>query len=164
MKIFLTADEHYGHTNIIKYCNRPFESVEEMDAVLIKNNNKIVEKNDTVYHLGDFTLKTNLQIAEEYISRLTGKHIFLKGSHDYWAEKNNKNLPYIIEKKINKYYIVMCHYAMRTWPRSFHGSLLAYGHSHGKLPSFKNAHDVGVDNNNFYPVLLDDFIKICSQK
>jgi calcineurin-like phosphoesterase family protein len=48
-KIFFTADQHFGHKNIIKYCNRPFSSVEEMNKVMIDRWNEIVGKEDTVY-------------------------------------------------------------------------------------------------------------------
>ncbi len=34
---YFTADEHYGHANIIEHCDRPFDSVEAMDEALIKN-------------------------------------------------------------------------------------------------------------------------------
>ena len=84
---FFTADEHYGHANIIKYCDRPFASVEEMDAEIIKRHNELVGPQDVVLHAGDFTLMKK-SFAENYIKRLYGTHIFLKGSHDYWLKKS----------------------------------------------------------------------------
>ena len=53
---FFTSDTHFGHENIIKYCNRPFTSTEEMDKALISNWNKVVKPEDTVFHLGDFAV------------------------------------------------------------------------------------------------------------
>ena len=52
--IFFTSDTHFGHTNIIKYCKRPFNSLEEHDETLIKNWNNKVGENDIIFHLGDF--------------------------------------------------------------------------------------------------------------
>lgn len=103
---FFTADEHYDHKNIIKYCKRPFSTVEEMNTELIINHNSVVNKKDTVVHVGDFTLN---KIATNYICQLNGTHIFIKGSHDYWLKNNNIQ---VWEKKIENYYIVACHYAM----------------------------------------------------
>jgi len=58
------------------------------------------------------------------------------------------------------YYIVACHYAMRTWPKSHYGSWQIYGHSHGKLPGMGKQMDVGVDTNNFYPYSLKQIIEM----
>lgn len=154
---WFTSDEHYGHENIIKYCYRSFESVGEMDYKLISNHNAVVKPGDVVYHLGDFTLKKD---AHNYISRLNGTHVFIKGSHDRWLSKSE---PYIREIKIEKQNVVLCHYAMRRWAKSHHGSWQLYGHSHGHLPPEGKQWDVGVDNNNYYPVSWDKVKKIMEQ-
>lgn len=72
MNTFFTADTHFGHNNIIKYVNRPFNSVEEMDEQLISNWNSKVTHEDTIYHLGDFAFS---KTPEKYFYRLNGKKI-----------------------------------------------------------------------------------------
>ena len=54
LKYFFTSDTHFGHSNIIKFCNRPFKNAEEMDRVLIENWNNKVPEDGLVFHLGDF--------------------------------------------------------------------------------------------------------------
>ena len=54
---FFTSDTHFGHANIIKYCNRPFSSLEEMNSTIIRNWNEMVKPEDTVFFLGDFCFK-----------------------------------------------------------------------------------------------------------
>ena len=150
---FFTADEHYGHTNIIKYCNRPFNSIEEMDNTLIKNFNSRVTNKDVTIHIGDFCWARHKDDAELYIKALNGSHIFVKGSHDSWLPASAK---YIWRKQIEGQFVMCCHYAMRTWERAYYGSWQLYGHSHGKLEPIGLQYDVGVDNNDFYPVSFDD--------
>ena len=48
MKYFFTSDSHFHHANIIKYCNRPFSSVEEMNQVMIERWNEVVKPDDVV--------------------------------------------------------------------------------------------------------------------
>jgi len=152
---FFTADEHYSHTNICKYTDRPFESTKEMDSELIKKHNSVVSKGDIVIHAGDFTLINNPRVVhQKLISKLKGQHIFLKGSHDKWLTHNN----YIFSKTIDKQHIVVCHYCMRIWHRSHYNSWHLYGHSHGKLEPIGKSLDIGVDNHNFYPWSLDEII------
>ena len=147
--LFFTADEHYGHKNIIKYCNRPFKTTEEMDDEIIKRHNEVVNNDDVVVHGGDFTLKGSNQ-AKEYISKLKGKHIFLMGSHDKWLL--DTDYKYIWRKRIDNQLIVVCHYAFRVWEQSHYNSWNLFGHSHSKLESQGKQHDIGVDNNDFYPI------------
>jgi len=159
---FFTGDEHYGHSNVIRFCNRPFENVLEMDQELIKRNNELVSRGDIVIHAGDFAFRNRLSV-DRYINQLKGEHIFLKGSHDKWIKGD---IQHIWAKKIEEKYVVVCHYAMLVWPRSHYGSWQLYGHSHGRLDLaiMGKQYDVGVDNNNFYPVSFEQVKKIMENK
>ena len=156
---FFTSDEHYQHANIIKYCNRPFENVFEMDKELIRRHNEVVKDNDIVVHAGDFMMG-NKAFAAKYIDQLKGSHIFIKGSHDRWL----KDAPQIWEKSIEHTHIVVCHYSMRVWPKSHYGSWQLYGHSHGGLEPIGKQWDIGVDNNNFYPVSFEQLKEIMKSR
>jgi len=157
--IFYTGDEHYDHFNAIKQNNRPFTTSDEMNHTLITNHNSVITDNDIVYHVGDFTLKRGkggCSFAAHIIEQLNGEHIFVRGSHDYWAKK--LNLPYMIEVMVGDHFVVLCHYAGRTWPRSHYNSWNIHGHSHGGLDPIGKQYDAGVDNNNLFPI-SDDAVK-----
>ena len=173
---FFTADEHYHHTSknggIIKYCNRPFKDIREMNECLVSNNNEVVGDGDTVYHIGDFSIK-NIDGTIDIIKRLKGHHIFLKGSHDKLIKKISNRYPdlvrYIdcpIHELVlkNKYHLVICHYAMETWPRSHYNSWHLFAHSHCKLALTGKRHDAGVDCNNYKPLSEDRVIEIMNEK
>jgi len=160
MGYFFTADEHYGHRNIIKYCKRPFDNARDMDYELIKRHNSVVGSDDIVIHGGDFTL-ANKTIAERYVADLNGKHVFLRGSHDAWLGEKGRD---IWEKKIGGQAIVVCHYAMRVWPKSHYGSWQLFGHSHGNLAPEGKQWDIGVDNNDFYPLSFDQVVEIMASR
>jgi len=154
MTIFYTSDLHLGHSNIIKYCNRPFRDAGHMDAVIIANWNSIVTNNDTIYCLGDFSFGNHAP----YLSRLNGKKILIKGNHDKnpsitdgWDEVHS----YLEIRDAGKH-ITLCHYKMEVFNKSHHGSLQFYGHSHGQLPGNDQQTDVGVDAWEFFPVPLQD--------
>lgn len=55
-KVFFTSDTYFNHASILKFCNRPFKNVEEMNEILIAKWNRVVGFDDTVFHLGDFCL------------------------------------------------------------------------------------------------------------
>lgn len=77
--IYFISDTHFGHKNIIKYCNRPFDSVDHMNRKLTENWNSVVQSDDLVYHVGDFSLGNN---PSSYFSPLQGKKFLVKGNHD----------------------------------------------------------------------------------
>ncbi len=80
--IYFTADLHFGHANVIRHCNRPFASADEMDAALTHNWNSFVGKHDEVYILGDFTMKPAAE-AHRYLSALNGRKYMIRGNHDH---------------------------------------------------------------------------------
>ena len=159
---YITSDEHMGHRNIIKYCNRPFDDVQEMDETIIERHNEVVRDGDTVIHAGDYTLQPTKERAEQYIRRLNGHHIFISGSHDRWLGKNHPIQIY--ERKFNGILFVVCHYALHVWAQSHYGSYMLYGHSHSGLSHtdkepIGKVLDVGVDGHNFYPWSVDEIIE-----
>ena len=79
-KIFFTSDLHFGHENVIRFDNRPFETVEEMNAELVRRWNAKVSNGDLVYVLGDMIWKSNHGEAEKLIKSLNGQIILIKGN------------------------------------------------------------------------------------
>ena len=75
------ADTHFSHSNIIRYCNRPFASTDEHDRILIENWNRCVKPEDDVYFLGDFCFKSR-ELAERLRKQLRGRIFFIEGNHD----------------------------------------------------------------------------------
>lgn len=153
---FFTSDEHYGHDRSFIVQARGFTCIEEHDETLIKNHNSVVKDEDIVIHAGDFCLIKKKEIVyTKYVRRLNGEHIFLVGSHDYWLKSKQFGVGYhgqIWEKRIGKNYLVVCHYCMRSWPRSHYNSWHLYGHHHGRLPPIGKSWDCGVDNNDLHPI------------
>lgn len=95
--IFFTSDEHYGHANIIKYCNRPFKDVDHMTEGLIARHNARVGPDDVVWHLGDFTM-SEARVAG-VLSRLNGKaHYLIAGNHDGCHPTHKKSGPASVER------------------------------------------------------------------
>lgn len=152
---WFTSDHHFGHNNIIKYCNRPFETVEEMNETMIENWNSLVKKNDIVYHLGDFTMNSD---PMPYISRLKGKVHLILGNHDkqahraarYWQWTKTTSIVKLVDHTIT-----LCHYPMLTWLKSCYNEWSLFGHVHGRIDGVGKSLDVGVDCNDFSPVNLD---------
>jgi len=132
---WFTADLHLGHDNIRRHCNRPFKTVEEMDETIIRNWNSVVSDRDTVWVLGDFSYRS--QPADNYLRRLNGHKNLIIGNHDnrdtirsrHWDKAFN-----LERLKIGGERLVLCHYGMRVWDGSFHGSGHLFGHSHARLP------------------------------
>jgi len=167
---YFTSDNHFWHGNIIKYCNRPFASVEDMNRVMISNWNEIVMPEDTIFHIGDFGLCKSSEAPDapkdpfKFIrNQLNGNIIFIAGNHD----GNNKNRS-IIESMIiihGGHKIFLTHN-----PKYFRKDIEwnFCGHTHGNEGTFRRIGksiivDIGVDCWGFKPVNINDIIKGYSQ-
>lgn len=169
MSTFLTADTHFGHANIIRYCGRPFGSALEMTERLIANWNAVVNPKDTVWHLGDFAMKLSDRETAEIFHALNGRKRLIIGNHD--LDKKGRlvqataRLPWETapahqaEIKHDGHRIVLAHYAGLVWNGMHRGAFQAFGHSHGGLPGLPGSIDVGVDVQNFTPITVEDFVR-----
>jgi len=168
--IWFTSDHHFGHANIIGYTGRPFKSVEEMDGEMISRWNEVVGPDDTVYHLGDFTLGPDIV---RYAANLNGHIRIIPGGHDKrWLKRYDGSLPnlgvldWLVIFGMPGYKITLCHYPLLSWEQSHRGMPHFHGHCHGtigrmgasgdrQLPPGRvigRRVDVGVDCWDFYPV------------
>ncbi len=173
--IYFVADMHLGHKSIIELCNRPFDTIEEMDETLINNWNEKVKKNDVVYIIGDLIWKGI--DPSIYLKRLNGKKILIIGNHDSnWMCKCDVNEYFELVTNmhidnLNSHAVTMCHYPMLEWKNSRKEGTnklgyLIYGHIHNRVSeeyhdlfTFSNALNAGVDINNYQPVSFDELIE-----
>jgi len=162
--IWFTADYHLSHKNIIKYCNRPFDNVNEMDGIIVQNLKEKLKSNDILYLLGDLTF--NDEVAKSFFENFAHIEIhFIVGNHDSkkvinLANEYCKSVSLIKSINIEGQSITLCHYAMRVWHKSHFNSWQLYGHSHGSLKPVGKQYDVGVDNNIFFPISFESILKI----
>ena len=172
--IYYVSDLHLGHANIIKLCNRPFSSVDEMDEFLINAWNKKVTNQDTVYIIGDLLWKS--ADINKYLPRLKGKKILITGNHDRNQVDKEEYKKYFklitpyLETKVDNLTVTMCHYPLVEWrdSRKVGSKKLGYlihGHIHNNYrPEYRclfvcpNALNAGADVNGFCPVTIDELI------
>lgn len=169
-KKFVTSDHHFFHESIIRNCRRPFPDVATMNAVMVERWNSIVAPNDIVYYLGDMFYKGHRHECEKILDQLHGQIYFVVGNHDKLASRFKNRFKFwgdMLEIKHDGETVVLCHYAMRVWNNSFHGSYHLYGHSHGQMKEDPHSlsFDIGVDCWDFYPVSLEVvFEKMAAKK
>lgn len=185
-KIFFSSDQHFGHRNVVKFCNRPYTDEKEMGKALIENWNNVVGPEDIVVTMGDFFWFNDSHSIKKVVNQLNGTIYIVLGNHDK-KESFRRCDP---EKLIildgishiflrceneNRWYektfeIVCCHYPLMTWSHRDRGAINLFGHIHSgwmrscddydqMLPLWKGQQlDVGVDNQNFTPIVFEDVL------
>ena len=142
--IFYIADWHYNHANILSYNNRPFKTVEEMDAALVERWNATVTSADTVYVLGDMFWGGETK-AVPVLDSLNGKKILIKGNHDRCKNtefrKRFDQISGYLEITDGDRHVVLCHYPMPCFKNHFHGWYHLYGHVHNSFEANMMEHD-----------------------
>lgn len=159
---YYTSDLHLSHKNIIEYENRPFDSVKEMNDVIIDNINSRLSPDDELYILGDFTLDIDIRIVGNLIKRIKCKKHLIIGNHDHFARYEElsslfESVQHYLEIDDEGQKVILFHYPIQNWNGKNHGSVHLYGHVHSKEElqlKEKNAFNVGVDVNDFMPMTL----------
>lgn len=178
---WFTSDQHFGHTNVLKYCARPFKSIEEMNEGLIERHNALVKPGEVVLHLGDFSLSK--KYVELILPRLNGAHHLITGNHDQCHPMHCKSE--IKLHNVRKYYLdhgfasiretdlihiaghaVTLHHMPYTgdhngqeerftkWRPKNHGGWLLHGHIHENYKVRGRCINVGVDVWDYGPVSM----------
>lgn len=162
---FITSDLHLGHANIIKYCNRPFTDVYDMNRTLVYNWNATIRKDDIVYFLGDLAYGRNSS-TDSWLRKLNGKITFIKGNHD---ESNSVELldHMIIELDGIKFYLT---HNPANVQSSWDGWVI-HGHVHNNSRDYdmkqrypyinynKKTVNVSVELTNYEPLKLRTIVK-----
>jgi len=161
--IYFTADTHFDHYNIIKYCNRPFETVEEMNATLINNWNSVVGDQDLVYHLGDFAFVKNgwygVERINEILYELKGEVHLIYGNHDKLDLVTHADFESVmkvtnIQHKGQKY--ILRHHPLNNWDAINNICWWLVAHTHTTHNINPPQINVGVDCWDLTPVSLDE--------
>ncbi|MGM7669135.1 hypothetical protein [Microbacterium sp. A93] len=177
---YVTSDTHFGHARISELAGRPFDSVDEMDAELIRHWNEVVGPDDVVLHLGDLALGP-IEHSLHLTSQLNGRRFLVPGNHDRVSPATQSNraverfrplyetagwtiLPEVIEGTRRGYRLLASHYPYagdshdvdrhaKHRPRWDDGVPLLHGHTHARDhgPDGHQFH-VGVDAHGFSPI------------
>ena len=183
-KIFFTSDLHFGHENVIRFDNRPFNTVKEMDEEMIKRWNAKVGKGDIVYVLGDFIWKAATNEAVSIIRRLNGQIILIKGNHDRFLHnaaakkalagiKDYDDICVTLEDGTTRR-CILSHYFIPFYNGHRYQAIHLHGHSHFTEESAEEVrittelnekgydlkiYNVGCMYWNYTPVTLDEILE-----
>lgn len=167
VNLWFTADSHYNHANIVRgiskwkgdrfSATRDFKTLQEHNNAIVDGINKYVKENDVLFHIGDWSFGGPESI-KIFRNRIKCKTIHLcLGNHDDYIRENYvfqdgttayqlfSSVNDIIQKKINKNYFVMCHYAFRTYRSGSKGAINLHGHSHGSLAPYQKLLQIADD-------------------
>lgn len=174
--VWFTSDTHFGHENILRFCNRPFETIEKMNEELIRRWNETVPADGVVFHLGDFAFG-GAKEWNEIMSRLNGKIYLILGNHDMKQIRQGfmtrfEHVTQQMTVRIGGQPIILNHNPFLTYGGCYRNTWQLFGHIHsGPLSDqgkdltrlqnlFPRQYDVGVDNNDFRPISFTEVKRI----
>lgn len=151
------SDTHWFHANIIKFCNRPFANVDEMNQAMVDNWNRVVSKKDFVYHLGDVFIGGNDKLRNELLYSLNGHLRLIVGNHDeallksHCLKRFDKVMYWKGFKEGNITFTHIPHELHRLRDGCFNG----HGHIHGNFEDDPHYRNICVEARNYTPVHWD---------
>jgi calcineurin-like phosphoesterase family protein len=169
--VWLYSDPHFGHNNIIKYCNRPFKTTEEMNETLLNNYKNVITDSSLVYFLGDMSFgrqERKEQTPKWWCEQLPGTIVsYIKGSHDHGIRPTMLKLPKNVQKIVTEDDIQVegIKFHLQHEPYFHNGERefdwLIHGHVHEAKPMWNvssNSINVSVEATNYAPVLLYNIV------
>jgi calcineurin-like phosphoesterase family protein len=177
MATWFTSDLHFGHTNIIEYCGRPYTSVSAMNTGLIELWNANVSSADTVWVLGDVAMG-HIADTLPLVRELHGRKILVTGNHDRcWPGHGDRSIDWIdryldagfdeirhgsVDLTIGGHNVLACHFPYRGDSQDLdryldarpidRGAWLLHGHVHERWRQHDRMINVGVDAWQCAPV------------
>ena len=156
--VWVWSDTHFFHTNVIKYCDRPFNDINEMNEALIANHNSVVGDNDLVIWVGDVAFAGATK-ANAVLDRLKGDRILVIGNHDINKKKvrqlnfKETHLLYVVDDDVCP--LVFTHYTFDNLPWPW---VNIHGHVHNSAHAQQNSlqHiNVSIEVIDYTPVNLE---------
>jgi len=164
---WFTADQHFDHSNILGYCGRDFKNVQAMNNKIIRNYQELIQKDDTVYFLGDLSLRTSdhIRFYRKLLEQLPGQKHLILGNHDSLKPFTYVDLGFIsvhTSLDIGKYILVHDPVPAFLYPNR----IWLCGHVHNLFKTCRNVINVGVDVWDFKPVNEEqiDEVILCLKK
>lgn len=161
--IYFTADWHEAHENIIRYCGRPFKNASHMIKTILRNYNNIVGEDDTVYFLGDLSMRSSIyeRAIGQLVSKMNGRKHLILGNHDRLKPFDYVDIGFLtvhtaLEICPNGHDFVLVHDPVLSAIDRTRNFLC--GHVHELFKRQKNVLNVGVDVWDFKPVSLEEII------
>ncbi len=177
--IWLTADTHFNHANILEHMplrGEAFENIHDMEDCFIDTINELVQPHDKLYILGDFCWRTGK--CGHFRQQLNVREITVtRGNHDAASlGKHVSRIEHMLFPEMRNKHFHLQHYPCISWRKMQRGGIHCYGHSHSlfeetldELWPFRNSMDVGIDNalrltGQFRPFHIDEIIARCSNE
>ena len=169
-RTWFLSDTHFDHVNIIKYCNRPFDTIQEMNDALLRNWKETIAPEDLVFFLGDMAFGRGSREARWWLKQLTGRIVYIKGSHDSGIRPTSSSLrtlavhhELMIDTSSIPLWLIHDPYGnfMRREEWCVHG------HTHNLTPRMdpqRRRFNVGVDVCGFKPTSLATILNAISKE
>lgn len=166
---FAVADFHFDHANIIKYCDRPFSSVAQMNHCMLWLYHKVVRDDSLVLIVGDMAFGRGSRSPRWWLSQLKGQKVYIKGSHDHGirlASRVDGVLEVVhhttLEVGGTLFYLVHDPFDI---PFDWNGWVI-HGHVHNNRPFIdyrRRRLNVSVEAIDYKPVRLSDILKVVNK-
>lgn len=161
---YVIGDTHFGHENIIEYCDRPFEDAREMNSEMIKRWNEKVDHEDTVIHLGDVSHHPGGP-ASSWLSMLNGQIVVIRGNHDALGQNAPVHTAETMTIQHGRYQFYLEHQPVGANCWQIHGhahnnDLVTYPFIH---PGAKRI-NVSAELINYEPIKLDWLVTLADKR